>query len=84
MKGYPFTGLFFDLDHRAAHVVAALRANHVGGDGQAALRAEMQLLGDLEIMSPARPGTCVRLLAFGDGHGQRFLRTPSSIAESPS
>jgi hypothetical protein len=46
----------------------AIRANHVGGLGRAALGAERQLLGPLGVMGPAGTRTRVAMSSFWNSH----------------
>jgi hypothetical protein len=63
------------FDDRAAHVVAAIRADHVRRDGRAALRAVMQLLRLLLIVGPAGTGAGITLTALWYGHDKHQDKT---------
>ena len=61
------------FDHDAAHVVAAIRADHMLGHSRAALGAIGELLGLLGVMRAALAGPRVRLSPFRNGHGSLDL-----------
>src|SRR5262249_33762288 len=63
------------FDHRAAGVLATVRADDVRGHHRAALRAGVKLLGLQAVVRPTHAGARVRLFAFGYGHDFRFLTT---------
>ena len=74
--------LFLGLDHDAAHVVAAIRADHVRRDGRAALRAIVQLLRLLAVVSPPGASLGVRLTSLWNGHGRVILKS-GHMAQRP-
>lgn len=70
-RSRPRTELFggvFGFDDRAAHVVAAIRADHMRRNRGAALRAIMQLLRLLLIVGPTGTGTGITLTTLWYGH----------------
>jgi len=61
-------GLRFRLDYLTAHVVAAIRTNHVRRHRRAALRAIHDFPGFYGIVRPAGAGARIIMLAFWNGH----------------
>ena len=59
---------FRDLHHLPAHVMTASRADDMGGNRRAALRAKRQLAGFLGIMRTSFSSSRIRMFAFGNGH----------------
>jgi len=57
------------LDHRPAAVLAAVGADDVRGDGRAALRASVELLGGESVVRPPHAGARIGLFALRYGHG---------------
>lgn len=64
-----FSTLFlFNVHDRAVHVGATIRADHMGRDGRAALRAIGQLPRFYRIMRATFAGSGIRMFAFRNGH----------------
>ena len=59
----------FRLNHGPAAVLAAIRADDVGGDHRAALRAGVELLRLQAVVRAAHAGAGIGLFALGNGHG---------------
>ena len=73
------------FDHFPAHVMSAIRTNHVRGHRRAALRARVQLLRLFGVVGSAGPGPGVGVFALWNGHGTtKRLRSIPGLLLGPS
>ena len=75
--------LLLRLDHRAAGVVAAVRADHVRRFRRAALRAGLELLGFERVVRATHAGAGIRVFAFWNGHRSTCARRAFRLLENP-